>query len=123
VVVFKSYSKSQLFKIFFISLIRYSVYLAQYVLLLYFFGVQLGVLNSFMAVIAIFCIQSIIPSFILIDIGLRGVSALFIFGELSNYNKEIELGVLLSAYSLWIINMLIPSLFGLYFILKHKFIK
>ncbi len=123
VVVFKSYSKSQLFKIFFISLIRYSVYLAQYVLLLYFFGVQLGVLNSFMAVIAIFCIQSIIPSFILIDIGLRGVSALFIFGELSNYNKEIELGVLLSAYSLWIINMLVPSLFGLYFILKHKFIK
>lgn len=123
VVVFKSYSKKKLFMLFLLSSVRFSVFVTQYILLLYFFGVKIGLVNSAIAVVAIFCIQSIIPSFILIDIGLRGVSALFVFGELSNFDKSIELGVLLSAYSLWIINMLFPSLIGLYYILKHKFIK
>lgn len=123
IMVFNAYSKKQLTTVFVYSMLRYLVFLLQYVFLLHFFGVQIGLLNSFIGVIAVFCIQSVVPSFILLDIGLRGASALFIFGELSNFDKSIELGVLLSAYSLWIINMLIPSLLGLSFILKHKFTK
>ncbi len=119
--IFNAYTKSQLAKLLVLSMLRYIVFLTQYVLLLYFFGVHIGFLNAIIGVISIFCIQSIVPSFILLDIGLRGASALFIFGELSNYDKSIELGVLLSAYSLWIINMMIPALLGLYFILKQKF--
>lgn len=119
--VFNAYSKSQLAKLLLYSCIRYIAFLSQYVLLLYFFGVNIGLLNSIIGVISVFCIQSIVPSFILLDIGLRGASALFIFGELSGYDKGIELGVLLSAYSLWIINMMLPALLGLYFILKQRF--
>ncbi len=119
--VFNAYNKTQLAKLLLFSCIRYIAFLSQYVLLLYFFGVNIGLVNSIIGVISIFCIQSIVPSFILLDIGLRGASALFIFGELSNYDKGIELGVLLSAYSLWIINMMFPALLGLYFILKQRF--
>lgn len=123
IIVFKSYSKTQLFKVLTFSSLRYSVYLIQYVLLLQFFGVHIGLLNCFIGVVAVFCIQSLVPSFILLDIGLRGAAAIFVFEELSNFDKSIELGVLLSAYSLWIINMMLPSLLGLIFILKHKFTK
>lgn len=123
IIVFKSYSKTQLTKVLLYSIIRYTVFLLQYVLLLQFFGVHIGLVNSFIGVVAVFCIQSVVPSFILLDIGLRGAAAIFVFEELSNYDKSIELGVLLSAYSLWIINMMIPSLLGLIFILKHRFSK
>jgi hypothetical protein len=121
IAVFKAYSQSQLFKVLVFSFLRYVVFSLQYVLLLYFFNVQIGLINCYIGVIVVFCIQSVVPSFILLDIGLRGASALFVFNELSNFDKSIELGVLLSAYTLWIINLLIPSLFGLYIILKHKF--
>jgi hypothetical protein len=97
--------------------------MAQYMLLLQFFGVHIGLVNCFIGVVAVFCIQSVVPSFILLDIGLRGAAAIFVFEELSNFDKSIELGVLLAAYSLWIINMMVPSLLGLIFILKHRFSK
>lgn len=121
VVVFKSYTKTQLTKVFLISALRYTVFLFQYVFLLQFFGVHVGLVNCFIGVIAVFCIQSVVPSFFLLDIGLRGASALFVFGELSNGNHAFDLGILLSAYSLWVINMMVPALLGLVFILKHKF--
>jgi len=121
VVVFKAYSKTQLTQVLLISALRYTVFLFQYVFLLQFFGVQVGLANCFIGVIAVFCIQSVVPSFFLLDIGLRGASALFVFGELSNGNHAFDLGVLLSAYSLWVINMMVPALLGLVFILKHKF--
>jgi hypothetical protein len=121
IAVFKAYSQSQLFKVLVFSFLRYVVFSLQYVLLLYFFIVQIGLIKCNIGAIVLFCIQSVVPSFILLDIGLRGASALFVFNELSNFDKSIELGVLLSAYTLWIINLLIPSLFGLYIILKHKF--
>jgi hypothetical protein len=121
VIVFKAYTKTQLTKVLLISILRYSVFLVQYVLLLQFFGVYVGLVNCFIGVMAVFCIQSIVPSFFLLDIGLRGASALFVFGELSNGNHGFDLGILLSAYSLWVINMMVPALLGLVFILKHKF--
>jgi hypothetical protein len=123
VIVFKSYSKTQLTKVLFFSIFRYIVFLTQYVLLLQFFGVNIGLLNCVIGVIAVFCIQSVVPSFFLLDIGVRGAAAIFVFEELSNFDKSIELGVLLSAYSLWIINMMIPALLGLIFIIKHRFSK
>lgn len=121
VVVFKAYNKTQLTKILLISALRYTVFLVQYVFLLQFFGVHVGLVNCFIGVIAVFCIQSVVPSFFLLDIGLRGASALFVFGELSNGNHAFDLGILLSAYSLWVINMMVPALLGLVFILQHKF--
>ena len=123
IIVFKSYSKTQLTKVLLFSIIRYTVFMVQYMLLLQFFGVHIGLVNSFIGVVAVFCIQSVVPSFILLDIGLRGAAAIFVFEELSNFDKSIELGVLLAAYSLWIINMMVPSLLGLVFILKHRFSK
>jgi hypothetical protein len=121
VFVFKAYTKLQLAKVLLISALRYTVFLFQYVFLLQFFGVHIGFTNCFIGVVAVFCIQSVVPSFFLLDIGLRGASALFVFGELSNGNHAYDLGILLSAYSLWVINMMMPALLGLVFILQHKF--
>jgi uncharacterized membrane protein YbhN (UPF0104 family) len=115
--VFKAYSKIELSKVILISFIRYSVFVIQYYILLQNFGVQIPFITCIAAIVAVFCVQSIIPSFILIEIGLRGASAIFFFGEFSS-NK---IGILLSAYSLWMINMMLPALLGLFFIFQLKY--
>jgi hypothetical protein len=71
---------------------------------------------AFACIIGTFCVQSIVPSFLLLEIGLRGASALMFFSIFSS-NHE---GILLSAYSLWMVNMIIPALLGMYFIYKVR---
>ncbi len=114
--VFASYSKTELLKILFLSFCRYAVFLSQYYFLLKFFQVQISFLPAVACIIATFCVQSIVPSFLLLEIGLRGVSALFFFSMFVNQTEA----VLLSAYSLWIINMLLPGMVGMYFIYKIR---
>ncbi len=114
--VFAAYSKIELLKILILSFIRYAVFLSQYYFLLKFFQVQIDFLPAVACIIATFCVQSVVPSFLLLEIGLRGVSALFFFSMFVNQTEA----VLLSAYSLWIINMLLPGIVGMYFIYKIR---
>jgi hypothetical protein len=48
--------------------------------------------------------------------GIRGALALFFIGQFSTFN----LGILQAAYSLWIINMMLPGLVGLFYLLTFK---
>lgn len=114
--VFTTFSRQFLMRIFLLSFLRYLVFFLQYALLLWFFGIQMPALLLFGCIALTFCVQSIVPSFILLEIGLRGASALWFFGMFS----QNQIGILLSAYSLWIINMMLPALPGLYFIYKVK---
>lgn len=114
--VFNFFEPKQLFQILAISFFRYLVYLVQYYLLLQFFKVDIDMIPAFACIIGTFCVQSVVPSFLLLEIGLRGASALAFF-SLFSANQE---GILLSAYSLWIVNILVPAVFGMYFIYKVR---
>ena len=114
--VFASYTPGELLKVLFISFVRYLVFLAQYYFLLKFFDVQVEPFQAIICIMAIFCIQSVVPSFLLLELGLRGASALFVFNWVGIHSA----GILLTAYSLWIINIMIPALFGMWFIYKVK---
>lgn len=115
--VFTVFSRQFLWRIFILSLLRYLVFFIQYALLLWFFGIQMPLILLLGCIALTFCVQSIVPSFILLEIGLRGASALWFFGMFSIN----DIGILLSAYGLWIINMMLPALPGLYFIYNVKF--
>ena len=114
--VFESFSASNLLHILLISMMRYLVYLSQYYFLLQFFKVEIDLVPTIACIIGTFCVQSVVPSFLLLEIGLRGASALTFFTIFTN-NQE---GILLAAYSLWVINILLPALLGMYFIYKVK---
>ncbi len=117
--VFSFYTKNELLKVLIFSFLRYSVFIIQYVLLLHFFGVEISLITTVCCIIATLCAQSFVPSFLLIEIGMRGASALFFFTIFTNNSA----GVLLSAYSLWIINLMLPAFYGLIVIVNHKFKK
>ncbi|MCE2786753.1 MAG: lysylphosphatidylglycerol synthase domain-containing protein [Bacteroidota bacterium] len=117
--VFSHYKRSELMQVLMLSFLRYSIFVCQYYLLLYFYGVAVKPDQAFVCIIATLCVQSFVPSFILVELGMRGASALWFFGM---YTGNVT-GILLSAYTLWIINLMIPGLLGLGIIMRWRFLK
>lgn len=117
--VFAFYNSMELTLVLFIASLRYTVFVIQYLLLLHFFDVHLQFYQTVNCIIATLFAQSFVPSFLLIEIGMRGASALFFFTNFTDNSA----GILLSAYSLWIINLMLPSMYGLWVILKMRITK
>lgn len=117
--VFSHYKRSELLQVLMFSFLRYSIFVCQYYLLLYFYGVAVKPDQAFVCIIATLCAQSFVPSFILVELGMRGASALWFFGM---YSGNVT-GILLSAYTLWIINLMIPGLLGLGVIMRWRSLK
>ena len=117
--VLNEYSQADLSKTLLLSFARYSVYSVQYLLLLLFFGINIGFLPSISGISAIFLIQTGIPLPAMWDWFARGGVALQIWGL---YNAN-ELSILAATFSLWAINLILPSLLGLFFIVKINIIK
>lgn len=108
-VVLKLFSKKDLLQVSLWSLIRYCVYSTQYVLLLYFFGIDGSFVMLFLGVSTIFLIQSTLPLPPMFSVFARSEIALIIWG-LFSIN---EIAILSSSFGLWIINLLIPACLGL----------
>jgi len=64
-----------------------------------------------------FFIQSAVPSLDLLDIGVRSITADTLFGYVTNQHIAIVVAVSL----IYIINMIIPAIFGSIFVFKLKF--
>ncbi len=112
------YSFKELAFIFGLSFIRYLVFTAQYLILLYLFGVPISIFEGFVIINMIFLVQTIIPSIALIEIGIRGNIALEFIGAFSLNT----LGILAATFSLWLINLIVPAILGSLLILKLNFL-
>lgn len=110
------YDNSILNKVLLFSSVRYLVYTAQYVLLILFFGVTDDVLLSVLGVSTIFFLQSNIPLPPAMSVIARGEMAIFLW---SAFTTNV-LGILSATFLLWSINLLLPALVGMVFILKKK---
>lgn len=108
--------KEKLLLILLVTVFRYLVYVSQYIYLLYFFGVDLAFGTLFSAVSTMLVIHTMFPSVPFIDLGVKG-SALVLILENSSHN---ELGIGLAVFSIWIINIIIPAIFGYYFFAINK---
>jgi hypothetical protein len=114
--VFELYNRNELIRVLIMSLARYVIFMIQYYLLTQLFMVNVTPLQCIMCVMAMMCAQSFVPSFILVELGMRGASALWFFGLFT----EAVTPVLLTTYVLWIINAMIPGIAGLFFLLKWR---
>lgn len=114
--VFKYYTKIQLFKLLLYSLLRYVVFVCQYLLFVALFQVDVTSTQAIACMLAAMFAQSFLPGFILVEIGVRGASALWFFAIFTNQVAP----VLLSAYAVWLTNLMVPGLLGLWFIMRWK---
>ena len=99
-----------------LSMLRFTVYLVQYVLLLMFFGVSNNELGLLIHSVAYLLAQTFSPLMPLLDFSFRGASALYVFKDFSNNNLAILTTVML----VWFINLVVPAVIGYVFILKRK---
>lgn len=112
--IIATYSFQELGYVLLLSLVRYVVFTTQFVLMLYFFGVSedLGIL--FTGVNFIFLVKSIIPTFF--DLGVRESSAVYFFSDFVGLSDK----VLFASLSIWIINIIIPAVLGVFLIFRIK---
>lgn len=117
--IFRAYSYSELLIVLYYSLGRYLVFTTQFIILLYLFKVEISLWNSVMAIAASFFVIATIPTPALVEIGVREATSLIFIGLFS----DNQIGIISATFSLWLINIAIPSVIGIGFIFQAKFIK
>ncbi|WP_299012158.1 hypothetical protein [uncultured Polaribacter sp.] len=103
-------------KINLVAIARYLVFAHQFYFLLFIFKVDVTYVNAISAIASIYLISSFIPMLSLFDAVLKSSVAIFIF----SYFKVAELTILTITTLMWILNFVIPAIFGSYFVLTFK---
>lgn len=101
---------------FSLSALRYVVFGAQLIIMIHALQPGIDVLGVTALVPTYFFCITIIPSFFLADIGIKGSVALFIFATI----PASELSILTAMFLIWIINSAIPTVLGNMVIAKKQ---
>ncbi|MEH6304995.1 lysylphosphatidylglycerol synthase domain-containing protein [Olivibacter sp. CPCC 100613] len=111
------YDVRELRHVFMISSLRYLVFTSQYVLVMHMLIPMIPTGPMVFLIFLLFFIQSAMPSLDLLDVGVRSVTAGYLFAFITTQ----ELAVMASAASIWFINLIIPAMIGSVFVFKINF--
>lgn len=102
-----------------LSVLRFFVYVLQYLLLLQYFGNVQASTTIFALIILLFTIQSLVPLPPMVGVLAKGELSLLIFTQIG----VNEITILAATLFIWIINLAIPSLIGIVLIMKTQIAK
>lgn len=114
--VLKSIETPLLVRTIIISGIRYLVFFTQYFLLFKAFGLEVSPQLLITIIPCIFFVGSYVPSFALLEMGVKSIIAVYLF---SNYTNNQE-SIVLASFSIWIINVSLPALIGVWPLLQSR---
>ncbi len=117
--VLNVYSVCDYLQLLVLSLFRYAVYTAQYLIFLKMFGVSVAVSDGIVAIGVIYLTQTLIPTFAIAELLTRGNIAIFF---LTFYGAD-AFSTLAASTCLWLLNLIIPAVIGYIFIIKFNFFK
>lgn len=112
-----SYDRKDLTRLFLYSLARYLVFTAQYSFLMQIFIPEMPFWEMLMTIPILFFVQSALPSLDLFDVGVRGLTAGFFFGFITNQ----EIAVMAVAASVWFVNLIMPAIIGSILVFRINF--
>jgi uncharacterized membrane protein YbhN (UPF0104 family) len=115
--VFTYYTTGDLVRVFILSLSRFAVFTFQYYLVIHLLVPSLAAHEIVLMVFIILFVQSSIPSVNLLDVGVRGITATYFFGYLTNQ----DIAILAASACIWLVNLIIPAILGAGFVLKLRF--
>ncbi|GAA4232722.1 lysylphosphatidylglycerol synthase domain-containing protein [Postechiella marina] len=111
-----NYPKSNLSSGLLLSLIRYAIFSFQLYILLHFFGVNISYFTAMPAITTMYLVASIIPSIFIFDVVVKGSIAVYIFAFL-----QVNHIIVLSVVTLmWLLNFVLPSIVGSYYVISYK---
>lgn len=106
--VLEQFTAKVLLRLLCLSLLRYLVFVLQYILLLQVFEVHIAWVDSLWAITVLFLVLAIIPSFAIADLGIRGKFSI----ELLNLYSSNSIGIIGTTFGIWLINLFIPAIIG-----------
>lgn len=124
--VFSLYNKTELLKILILSLVRYFLYTFQFVLLIWSFDIPLNYLNAMIPISLTYLIMMIVPFITITEIAVRGSVSILIFEKwmiMNEINTSFGMMVFSASSLLWIFNIAIPALIGLFLTNHLKFFR
>jgi uncharacterized membrane protein YbhN (UPF0104 family) len=107
-VVLRKIKSTLLLRVWWLSALRYVVFTFQYYFFLKAFYVSIPLHHTLVCTGTLFLLQSLVPTFALSELTMRGASAQHIFGSFQDKPAEI----IMATYSIWLINIFIPALAG-----------
>jgi uncharacterized membrane protein YbhN (UPF0104 family) len=114
--VIAGYTKRELLVLFLLSVLRYGIFVLQFYGLMVFFQVGILFHEALICISLTYFVSSVIPSFTLAEIGIRGSAALFFCGLFVNNG----IAVISATVLLWIINLAIPAVIGAILFFRTK---
>jgi hypothetical protein len=109
----------ELTRILLLSVLRYVVFLVQYLLLLKIFGVEASWHVLMCLVSVLFMLMAMIPTITLAELGIRGKLSLALFGLVTTQ----QLSILAVSAGIWMVNLIVPAMIGTIFLLGLKLFK
>lgn len=125
--VFGRYSWKELLRVILLSLLRYLVFTAQFLIVMKLFGARIPIVEGLILIPVVYLIMALVPSVALIELGIRGSVAIFVMGlyykKFGAANSSYEMIVLAATSVIWFINLVIPALLGTFFVFRLKFFR
>jgi uncharacterized membrane protein YbhN (UPF0104 family) len=119
VAALKEFGMQRLGRLLLLSGTRYAVFVIQYLLAFRLFSVDVSLLQAVGVMGLVFLALAIIPSVVLLEVGIRGEISLKLIGLFS----ANSLGIVLTTVTIWLINLVLPALAGSLLILGVKLYK
>jgi hypothetical protein len=115
----KRFTTKQQLTILLISLFRFAIYTAQYLILLRWMHVYMPLAEGFMMAALFFWVISVIPSVTLVELGERGQVGLYLFHHFS----DNTVGILGATVGVWCINLIIPAVVGSILLFRMRLLR
>jgi len=107
------------FKNVLFSVIRYLIFSFQFYYLLHLFDVNASYFNAMIVITTMYLLSSIIPTIFVFDVVVKGSIALYLF----SFIGVNELTILSVVTLMWILNFVLPSVFGGFYVLNFDYYK
>ena len=124
--VFSLYKKTELLNILILSFARYFLYTFQFVLLIWAFKIPLNYFNSMIPISLTYLLMMIVPFITITEIAVRGSVSILVFEKwmiMNEINPSFGVMVFSASSLLWIFNIAIPALIGLFLTNHLKFFR
>tara|TARA_R110000787_G_scaffold129264_1_gene241061 strand:- start:6032 stop:6994 length:963 start_codon:yes stop_codon:yes gene_type:complete len=103
-------------KMLLFSVLRYLIFSFLFFYLLLFFGASFTLFEAVPFIFSMYLISSIVPTLSFFDVIIKGGVAVWVF----SFIGISEVIILSTVFCMWILNFVIPALFGSYFLMTYK---
>lgn len=124
--IFERFSRKDLLIILLLALIKYTVYSFQFVILIWAFDVPLSYPDAIIPIMMTYLLMTIVPFITITEIAVRGSVCVIVFEkwlEINAINSSLSMMVFSASTILWLYNLALPAIVGLFFIHELKFLR